>query len=101
LTTTTTQTTTPPNHQQLLRGKARVIELAAEAEAERQAEAAALLRDLGREPSHAERVIVEQLSMLIVRGRRLRQAGRGADSEMVARLVLRGMTKLGIAPRWS
>lgn len=78
------------------RGKARMLELAAEAEAERQAEAAGLLRDLGREPSHAERVIVEQLSMLIVRGRRLRQCGKGADAEMVARLVLRGLTRLGI-----
>jgi hypothetical protein len=71
-------------------------ELAKEAEAERQLEEAALLSDFGREPSHAERVIVEQLSMLIVRGRRLRQAGRGADAEMVARLVLRGLTRLGI-----
>lgn len=78
------------------RGRRRALQLAVEAEAERQREAAALLRDLGHQPSHAERVIVEQLSTLIVRGRRLRQAGRGADAEMVARLILRGVTKLGV-----
>src|SRR5258708_4273954 len=64
-------------------------------EVERQAEQAALLADLGREASHGELTIIEQLSALIIRGRRLRQAGRGADAEMVARLVIRGMTRLG------
>jgi hypothetical protein len=70
-------------------------QLAAEAEAERQREAAALLRDLGRAPSYSECVLVEQVTALIVRGRRLRQAGRGAEAEMVSRLILRGLTKLG------
>jgi hypothetical protein len=77
-------------------GRRRALQLAAEAEAERQREAQNLLDDLGREPSHSERVIVEQLTTLIVRGRRLRAVGRGADAEMVARLVMRGVTKLGI-----
>jgi hypothetical protein len=95
----TTATPSPSRQRpQLLRGKARQLQIAAESEQERQAEAAKLLADLAREASHAERVIVEQLSMLIVRGRRLRQAGRGADAEMVARLVLRGLTRLGIKP---
>ncbi len=65
-------------------------------EIERKVEEAKLLRDLGRDPSHSELVLIEQLTTLIVRGRRLRQSGRGADAEMVARLVMRGMTKLGI-----
>jgi len=77
-------------------GRRRALQLAAEAEIERQNEETALLRDLGRPPSHAERVIVEQLSMLVVRGRRLRQCGKGADAEMIARLVLRGLTRLGV-----
>jgi hypothetical protein len=77
-------------------GRRRALQLAAEAEQEREAEAAKLLADLGRPASHSEHVIIEQLTTLIVRGRRLRQAGRGADAEMVARLVIRGMTRLGI-----
>jgi len=72
-------------------GRRRALQLAAEAEAERQREAQNLLDDLGREPSHSERVIVEQLTTLIARGRHLRAAGRGADAEMVARLVMRGV----------
>ena len=93
---TTSPDTAVADDGRLARGRARIRELAVENEAERKAEQAALLADVGREPSHAERVIVEQLSTLIVRGRRLRQAGRGADAEMVARLVMRGMTKFGI-----
>jgi hypothetical protein len=65
-------------------------------EAERVREESALVADLGHVPSYTERAIIEQLSALIVRGRRLRQAGQGADAEMIARLVMRGLTKLGV-----
>jgi hypothetical protein len=77
---------------------ARARQQAEQDERERQAVAVELEQDIGHAPSASERVIVEQLSMLIMRGRRLRQAGCGADAEMVAGLVLRGMTKLGIKP---
>jgi hypothetical protein len=80
----------------LARGRRRARELALKNESGRQLEEAALLRDLGREPSHAERILVEQLSALIIRGRRLRQAGRSTESEMVARLVIRGVARLGV-----
>jgi hypothetical protein len=77
--------------------KKRRAELQAEHdEAERSREETALVTDLGRVPSHAEIVLVEQLSTLIVRGRRLRASGQGADAEMIARLVIRGLGKLGI-----
>ncbi len=65
-------------------------------EAERQAEETALVTDLGHAPSYAERIVIEQLSVLIVRGRHLRRSGHGADAEMIARLVIRGLGKLGI-----
>jgi hypothetical protein len=81
-----------------LQGRRRQLAIAEEAETERQNEAAKLLADLGRPASHSELVIIEQLTTLIVRGRRLRQAGRGADAEMIARLIMRGMGKLGIRP---
>jgi len=65
-------------------------------EAERVCEETALVEDLGYVPSYSERRIIEQLSVLIVRGRRLRAAGQGADAEMIARLIIRGLGKLGI-----
>jgi hypothetical protein len=92
-TSTTAQTIQRP---QLLRGKARALELAVANEAERQAVAVGLLADLGREPSHGERLLVEQVSALIIRGRRLRERGMSADAEMVSRLVVRALGKLGV-----
>lgn len=76
--------------------KRRAAMQAEQDEAERSREETALVTDLGRVPSHAEIVLVEQLSTLIVRGRRLRASGQGADAEMIARLVIRGLSKLGI-----
>ncbi len=71
-------------------------ELVVEDETARRAVADGLLADLGREPSHAERLLVEQVSALIIRGRRLRERGMSADGEMIARLVVRSLGKLGI-----
>src|SRR5262249_47781167 len=96
MTTITTATIPETDRQRLARGAARMREIGRENERAREIEEAALLHDLGREPSYSERVIIEQLTALIVRGRRWRAQGRGADAEMVARLVMRGMAKLGI-----
>jgi hypothetical protein len=76
--------------------KRRAEQQAERDEAERIREESALVSDLGHVPSYTERAIIEQLSALIVRGRRLRQAGQGADAEMISRLVIRGLGRLGI-----
>jgi hypothetical protein len=88
--------TIAPKRPQLLRGKARMNELRAAAEAERRTVEADLLRDLGHEASATERIAVEILSAQVVRGRRMRAAGRHTEAEMAERLALRGLAKLGI-----
>jgi len=81
----------------LLRGKARMIQIAREAEIERKAEEAKLIADLGREPSGAERLLVESAAALTVRARRLRLQGHGSAAEDTTRLLIRTLGKLGIA----
>jgi hypothetical protein len=78
------------------RGAARMRELAAQDEADRQQIEADLLRDLGREPSATERYTVETIAAMLVRARRMRAARRNEAAEMAERLVLRGLGKLGI-----
>jgi acid phosphatase family membrane protein YuiD len=78
------------------KGRQRALQLAVEAEKERTLEEERLLADLGRPASHSEQILVEQLTTLIVRSRRLRKSGRFAQAEMVARLIMRGLAKLGI-----
>jgi hypothetical protein len=108
----------PVNRSGLLRGKARMLELAREAEAARQAEAkamteraredaaeaereaAAIIADLGRAPTALERVLVTEIAALSVKARRLRSQGRPGDD--VARLISRLASQLGLsrsAPR--
>jgi hypothetical protein len=77
-------------------GRARMAELAAQAEAERQAEGIKLLAELGRQPTASETLLVEQASALAVRARRLRSQGRDAEAEDVSRLLIRALTKLGL-----
>jgi hypothetical protein len=79
----------------LLRGKRRQQQLAAEAEIERQQVEAALIADLGRQPSASERIAIETLSAETVRARRMRQYGRHERAEMSERLVLRTLARLG------
>jgi hypothetical protein len=54
--------TPTPDDGRLARGRRRMAELATAYEAERQVEEQALLADLGREPSHAERLLIENAS---------------------------------------
>ena|SRR5690349_2966291 len=63
-----------------LRGKARVLELAAENERDRLALEDKLVRDLGRGPTPVEAVAIETLSATMIRARKLRSQGR-ADLE--------------------
>jgi hypothetical protein len=63
-------------------------------EAERRIEEQRLLADLGREPSHGERLLVEQVSALIIRGAQVARARHVRRCEMVARLVVRSLGKL-------
>src|SRR5947208_9798731 len=78
------------------RGWRRMRELAVEADAERQAVADGLIRDLGRKPSTAEQLLIETTAAQVVEARKLRRQGK--SSEMQDRLVYRGLTKLGIKP---
>jgi len=76
-------------------GGARAMrERAALNEAARQVEAAKLAAGLGREPTAAEAVLIEQASYLVVKSRRLRE--RGKPGEECARLLARILGKLGI-----
>jgi hypothetical protein len=95
---TTSPDTAVADDGRLARGRARIRELAVESEAERQAEQAALLADLGREPGHAERLLIEQAAHLAVRARRLRALGRGREADDVTRLLIRALAKLGVKP---
>jgi hypothetical protein len=95
----TTATPSPSRQRpQLLRGKARMAELATSYEVERRTEEQSLLRDLGREPSHAERLLIENSAGLAVRARRLRRLGRDGEADDVVRLLLRALIKLGSKP---
>ncbi len=80
------------------RGRQRMAELAQQAEAERQVEQCKLLADLGREPSAAETVLVEQIAALTVRARRLRAQGRDREAADTARLLVRAIARLGVKP---
>jgi predicted kinase len=86
---------TPPNTThtdddgRLARGRARIRELAVENETERQAEQAALLADLGREPSRTELLLIETTAAQVVEARKLRRLGR--SSEMQDRLIELGV----------
>src|SRR5262249_36759381 len=86
-----TETSTPKK-----RGRARVIELAKEAEAERLVAESKLVADLGHSPTAAEAILIEQASALTVRARRLRSLGHGAEADDVSRLLVRAVIALGL-----
>jgi hypothetical protein len=58
-------------------------------------EAEAIIRDLGRVPSRAEKLLIDQFSALAVKSRRLQSFGRSADDAV--RLMTRIGRMLGIA----
>jgi hypothetical protein len=72
-------------------------ELRAEAEAERQAEAAALIAALGHAPNAIERTVIEQISARTVRARQLRQRGR--DDTEQSRLIAQLLRSIGLRPQ--
>jgi hypothetical protein len=63
-------------------------------EQERQAEAEALLADLGHPASHAEKVLIEQASALVIEARKLRKAGKSSADAI--RLLSRVLGQLGL-----
>lgn len=81
----------PGNRMQVL-GRTSAKERAAADELERQAEAEALLADLGHPPTARERLLADEASALAIRGRRLRAKGQPSDD--VARLLTRMLTAL-------
>jgi hypothetical protein len=91
VTTPTTPAAQTIQHPQfLLRGKARIRELAVAQEVERQAVAADLERDLGRPASAAERLLIESIASHTVEARKL------GKSSAEARLRLsRDLQRLG------
>jgi hypothetical protein len=95
---TTNPTITTSQPPRLLRGKARVRELAPEAEAERKIEEAALLADLNHQASYAEKLLIENAAALAVRARRLRRYGRNKEAGAVIMLLVRTLGKLGVRP---
>jgi hypothetical protein len=84
----------------LLRGRDRMRELAAEAEAERKGEESVLIEEVvdafGRAPTRAEAVLLENAAALVVLGRKLRRMGKLAESENTARLLARILRQLGV-----
>jgi hypothetical protein len=69
-------TSTLQRHPQLLRGKARMREIAAAAEVERKSLATELLAGLGRPATAVDQIAAETISAATVRARRLRAVGR-------------------------
>jgi hypothetical protein len=85
-----------PSKTALRRGWARQQEIAAQAEAERQQEAAALVAALGHEPNAIERTVIEQISARTVRARQLRRNGR--DDTELSRLIAQLLRSIGMKP---
>jgi hypothetical protein len=83
-----------------LQGRRRMLELAAQAEAERKAEESVLIdevgRAFGRAPTRAEAVLLENAAALVVLGRKLRRMSKLADSENSARLLARILRQVGL-----
>ncbi len=80
------------------RGRRRMLEIAAEDEAARQAEIAKLVADLGRRPSTRELVLIEQIAVQVVRCRKLLAKGRHNNVAECTRLITRALGKLGLPP---
>jgi hypothetical protein len=78
------------------RGQARLRQLAAEAEAEREAEAARLTAGLGHPPTAIELIVIEQLAARTVAGRRLRRQGK--DDTEQSRLIAQLLRSIGLKP---
>jgi hypothetical protein len=78
-----------------LQGRRRQLELAREAEVERQGEAAKLIAGIGRELDALERDLLDEYVALTIEGRRLRRAGKSTldigrvKSRIAAQLGLR------------
>jgi hypothetical protein len=62
--------------------------------AEREAEAAALLADLGHPPAQAERLLIDEAAACVVEARRLRKLGRSTIE--LTRMVDRIVGRLGL-----
>jgi hypothetical protein len=78
------------------KGRARMLEIAREDADARQAEEWKLITGLGRAPSYAERLLIEQAASLVVRGRRLRALGRAREADSLGRQLVRVLDKLTI-----
>jgi len=87
---------TKPSSSNLLRGGARIKELAAEAAVEREAIAAALLADLGRPPSAVDRIACQNLAALHVKASKLESNGRNATE--VRRQICQQLRAAGFKP---
>jgi hypothetical protein len=77
--------------------KQRALELAHREEEERRLEIAALIVDLGRVPSAAERILITEAASLVVEGRKLRSQGKSAIEQ--SRLLSRILGQLGVRDR--
>ena len=78
------------------RGAARMKQLAAEAEAERQALADEIIAGLGRPANALDRIAIESIASAAVRARQLRAAGR--DDLEQQRLIAQLLRATGLRP---
>jgi hypothetical protein len=78
-------------------GRSRRRQLAMEAEAERRAIEAELLRDLNRPPTASDRIAIETISATTIRARRLRADGRSDAEER--KLIAQLMRASGLKPQ--
>jgi hypothetical protein len=86
----------PIQRPQLLRGKARMRQLAAEADAERKAIAAKILADLGRPASMLDEIAARNLAALDVRASRLEANGK--DATAVRQQITQAQRASGFRP---
>jgi hypothetical protein len=77
-----------------LQGRRRQLELAREAEVERQGEAAKLIAGIGRELDALERDLLDEYVALTIEGRRLRRAGKSTLD--IGRIKSRIAAQLGL-----
>ena len=57
-------------------------------------EAEQFIEDLGREPTGAERILIEQIAILDVRTRTLRAWGRQTEADAVTRILVKSIGEL-------
>jgi hypothetical protein len=71
----------------IARGRRRALELGEACLAQAELEAEQLAQDLGRKPTFAEKLLIEQIAYLSVRVRRLRAWGRSREADDTTRLL--------------